>query len=136
MKALETIKNVIEQYSEDKADLTVEQVQELRDDLSTSLFLLADEYADSKMRAEAGEYSRRKAVAEQINILYGTLDDNGKKFTQKSAEGQAIINSNVAYSKEHTATRDYEYMRQIVNTANGVMNSMASRIHIMLREQT
>lgn len=135
MKALLVIKGAIEQYEADREDLTLEQVQEIRDDISTALYTLSDHYADCKFRSESAEYFRKKAVAEQANALYGELSDNKKKHTQKSAELQAVINSSDSYTKEHAANREYEYIRQIFNTANGVMNGIASRLHILMRNE-
>jgi len=131
MKALTVIQLAVDSYNENKNDLTVEQLQDLRDDISISLVGLAGHFADCKMSADAAEYVRKSKIADVKEGLTGGFDERtGKKYTASSTGDQALLKANKEYAKERLANREFDYIRKIFDAANAVMNSMASRINI------
>lgn len=135
MKELLVIDSTIKTYSEDKEDLTLLQIQELKDDLSVALYLMSENYADCKLCYDVAKYYRGVEVAKNMREVLSEAKEGNIKMTQREAEGIALERSEKEFKEEHIADRDFEHIRKIYQTSENVLNSMATRIKIILNEQ-
>ena len=134
MKTIKTIDLAIARYDTHKDDLSLEQIQELRSEIKTSLSSLSTYFADLKIAADAAEYYRKKAIAEYKESLVGVIDERtSKPFSVSSANDQALIATEDEYRAEREAAGAYTEIRQQFDTANGVTDAMSSHIKILLR---
>lgn len=128
---MEILKDSIEKYQLSHSTYDVKELQDIRDNISLSLFYLAQEYAYLKHKADTSEFLKKKKFATECEALRVKTDQiTGKKLTREQITDRALINSSKESEELIESDKDFFEMKLIFDTSNQILNSISSRINI------
>lgn len=123
------LSELIEQYNTDRNLLDIKQLQDLRENISLTLFYLSDDAAKAIANFDSKEYERRRFYADREEFYRNDIDERtGKNFNVADSERKARLDSKQIDEKTVTALRQKERVRIIINATNQILNSISGRI--------
>lgn len=126
------LEDAVKRYSNSRFSLDLKELQEIRDILSTCVFMSADFLSEVRTDAEAAEYIRKQAVAEKQEKLRGSINpETNKPYTQGQIENIARIETQDKEKEVVDQNRRYYRARLIVDSTYQILNSIASRMSMI-----
>lgn len=119
---------LIEEYTENKQKMTVEELQTMREDISLNLFLMNDSAAKAISNYDAEEYKRKRFYAERQEHYRGKQNENGKLYTVADSERLARLEAKDVDDRVVEALRQKERVRLIITATKEILNAIAGRI--------
>lgn len=119
---------LIEEYTEKKQNMTVEELQTMREDISLNLFLMNDSAAKAISNYDAEDYKRKRFYAERQEHYRGKQNENGKLYTVADSERLARLESKDVDDRVVEALRQKERVRLIITATKEILNAIAGRI--------
>jgi len=120
---------LIETYNTDRNLLDIKGLQELRENISLTLFYLSDDAAKAIANFDSKEYERRRFYADREEYYRNDIDERtGKNFNVADSERKARLDAKQIDDETVTALRQKERVRIILNATNQILNSISGRI--------
>lgn len=119
---------LIEEYTENKQKMTVEELQTMREDISLNLFLMNDSAAKAISNYDAEDYKRKRFYAERQEHYRGKQNENGKLYTVADSERLARLEAKDVDDRVVEALRQKERVRLIITATKEILNAIAGRI--------
>ena len=124
-----TLSNLIDKFNSERNKLDLKGLQDLRENISLTLFYLSDDAAKAISNYDAKEYDRRRFYAQKEEDYRNTIDDRtNKNFNVADSERKARIDAKDIDNQTVTALRQKERIRIILNATNQILNSLSGRI--------
>lgn len=120
---------LVDEYSKNRTNLTVDELQDLREDISLNLFLMNDIAAKAVSNYDAQDFKRKRFYAERQEYYRGKKNDNGKIYTVSDCERLSRLDAQEVDDKVVEALRQKERVRLIVSATKEVLNAIASRMN-------
>jgi hypothetical protein len=123
------LSELIGHYNTDRNSLDIKQLQDLRENISLTLFYLSDDAAKAVANFDAKEYERRRFYADREEYYRNDVDERtGKNFNVADSERKARLDAKQIDEETVTALRQKERVRIILNATNQILNSISGRI--------
>lgn len=123
------LSELIDEYNKDKNSYDKNRLQDLRENISLTLFYLADSFSLAISNYDAADWNRKRNYAELIEA--NEYDEDGNKNTVAVKESLARIGNKEYEEKVVEALRQKEKARMILSATNQVLNSISSRLHMI-----
>lgn len=121
--------DLINKFNSERNTLDVKGLQDLRENISLTLFLLSDDAAKAIAYYDSKEYERRRFYADREEYYRSQIDENtGKKFNVADSERKARLDAKQIDDETIEALRQKERVRIIINATNQILNSISGRI--------
>lgn len=125
MNTLEVLKQQVELYKLHRKSYSREQLQDIRDEISTCIFELAEPLADSRFNHERAEFISK---LEKSRIEEG-IRGSGAKVTREQVINRSRIETATLDEQTIELHREYQVIRGLIEGANNILNSIASRLN-------
>lgn len=123
------LSSLIDTYNTQRNVLDVKGLQELRENISLTLFYLSDDAAKAVANFDSKEYERRRFYADREEFYRNDIDSRtGKNFNVADSERKARLDAKQIDEETVTALRQKERVRIILNATNQILNSISGRI--------
>jgi hypothetical protein len=123
------LSSLIDTYNTDRNLLDVKGLQELRENISLTLFYLSDDAAKAVANFDSKEYERRRFYADREEFYRNAIDvRTGKNFNVADSERKARLDAKQIDEETIIALRQKERVRIILNATNQILNSISGRI--------
>lgn len=120
------LSNLIDKYAENKDHYDVENLQNIREDISLCLFYLSSDYAKAVSNFDKADWERKRNYAELIEQNKYTED--GTKNTVVQIESLARIANKEKEEEVVEAIRQKERAKLIVSSTTQILNAISSKI--------
>lgn len=125
------LSNLIADYKKNKNSFDIKQLQDLRENISLTLFYLSDSGSLALANYEMAEHNRKIAMAEKEQFYRDGSGEDGKKMTVSEAQNLARIDCKEEAEASKEALRQKERVKIILSSTNQILNSISSRIHMI-----
>jgi len=123
------LSSLIDTYNTERNLLDIKGLQDLRENISLTLFYLSDDAAKAVANFDAKEYERRRYYADREEFYRNDIDERtGKNFNVADSERKARLDAKQIDEETVTALRQKERVRIILNATNQILNSISGRI--------
>lgn len=123
------LSSLIDTYNTERNLLDVKGLQDLRENVSLTLFYLSDDASKAIANFDAKEYERRRFYADREEYYRNDVDERtGKNFNVADSERKARLDAKQIDEETVTALRQKERVRIIINATNQILNSISGRI--------
>lgn len=130
MHPIEKLSTLVDRYNEKKDSFDIEELQDIRDDISNNLYLSADFMSDTRVGSEAAQYNYKKCCAEYAEDLEGKINSKtNKKYTRETIKSKTIIHCSKSYDEVLEANRKYYKVKIVEDSIKQILNSISSRIN-------
>ena len=120
---------LIDTFNNERTQLDLKRLQDLRENLSLTLFYLSSDFAKAISNFDSKEYERRRFYAEREEFYRNSLDDKTKKnHNVADSERKARLDAKQIDDETVTALRQKERVRIMINATNQILNSISGRI--------
>lgn len=124
------LSKLIDKFNEERDSMTVEQLQDLRENISLNLFYISDSASQAIANYDAKIYERKSLQAEREETYRNMIDERtNKTYTVADSERLARIELKDVEKKEVEALRQKERVRIILTAVQQVLNSLSGRIN-------
>lgn len=120
------LSNLIGKYAENKDHYDVENLQNIREDISLCLFYLSSDYAKAVSNFDRADWERKRNYAELIE--QNKYAEDGSKNTVVQIESLARIANKEKEEEVVEAIRQKERARLIVSSTTQILNAISSKI--------
>lgn len=120
---------LIQEYDKNKNSYDVEELQNIRENISLTLFYLADSASKAISNFDSADYERKRNYAELIEEH--RYDDEGNKNTVAVTESLARIANKEKEEALVEALRQKEKVRIILSSTNQILNAISSRLNMI-----
>lgn len=120
---------LIQEYDKNKNSYDVEELQNIRENISLTLFYLADSASKAISNFDSADYERKRNYAELIEEH--RYDDDGNKNTVAVTESLARIANKEKEEALVEALRQKEKVRIILSSTNQILNAISSRLNMI-----
>ena len=123
------LSSLIDTYNNERNLLDIKGLQDLRENISLTLFYLSDDAAKAVANFDAKEYERRRFYSDREEFYRNDIDERtGKNFNVADSERKARLDAKQIDEETVTALRQKERVRIILNATNQILNSISGRI--------
>lgn len=120
---------LIDSFNTNRNSMTLQQLQDLRENISLNLFYISDDASKAIANFEAKEYERRRFYADREEYYRNDIDERtGKIYNVADSERKARLDAKEIDEETITALRQKERVRIIINSINQILNSISGRI--------
>lgn len=123
------LSKLIEDYDNNKNTYDADKLQDIRENISLTLFYLADFASKAISGFDAADYERKRNYAELIE--YHRYDEDGNRNTVAVTESLARIGNKEKEEAVVEALRQKEKIRVILSSVNQVLNAISSRLNMI-----
>ena len=123
------LSDLIKEYSEKKASYSAKELQDMRENISLTLFYLSDSASTALSNYDKADWERKRTYAELIEE--NRYDEEGSKNTVTVMESLARISNKEKEEAVVKALRQKERVRIILNSTQQILNAISSRLHII-----
>jgi hypothetical protein len=120
------LSDLIQEYYNKKESFSVKELQDMRENISLTLFYLSDSASTALSKYDKADWERKRSFAELIEE--NKYDDNGDKNTVAVMESLARIANKEKEEAVVEALRQKERVRIILNSTQQILNAIASRL--------
>src|SRR5690625_4425947 len=120
---------LIQEYDKNKNSYDAEELQNIRENISLTLFYLADSASKAISNFDSADYERKRNYAELIEEH--RYDDEGNKNTVAVTESLARIANKEKEEALVEALRQKEKVRIILSSTNQILNAISSRLNMI-----
>lgn len=121
--------DLIEDYDKNKNSYDAEMLQDLRENISLTLFYLADSASIAVSNYDAADFERKRNYAELIEEH--RYDENGNKNTVSVTESLARIYNKEKEEAVIEALRQKKKIDIILSATNQILNAISSRLNMI-----
>ena len=121
------LSELIDHYAKNKHSFDVKELQEMRENISLTLFYLSDSASVAISNYDRADYDRKRNYAELIE--HHKFDEDGGKNTVAVTESLARIDNKEAELAVCEALRQKERVRIILSSTQQILNAISSRIN-------
>lgn len=122
--------SLINKFNNEKSDMTIDELQVLREDISLTLFYLSDSASRAISNYEAKDFQRKQVQAEREAFYRDSVDPKTQKnYTVADAERKARLELKEVESKLVEACRKKERVRIILNAVREILNAISGKIN-------
>lgn len=132
-EALTSLTRLITSYPEIRRVGSLEELQELRDQISESLFHFGDTYAFIRANSERAESNYKMCIEE--NKVFRRKQLEGKKGSVTVADSEAILDCREKLEEMHTKNEQYYLAQNLILRVDQVLNSLSSRLKLNSRHE-
>lgn len=120
---------LINLFNTNRNEMTLPELQELRENIALNLFLMADSSAKAIANYDAKEYERRRFYAEKEEFYRNEIDGRtNKNYNVADSERKARLDAKKIDDETIEALRQKEKVRILLNAVNQILNSISGRI--------
>ena len=124
------LSELIDKFNTERNSLDLRGLQDLRENISLNLFLMADSAAKAIANYDAKEYERRRFYSLKEESYRNSIDERtGKNHNVADSERLARIEAEKIDCETIEALRQKEKVRILLNAINQILNSVAARIN-------
>lgn len=124
-----TLTTLIDEYNINRSNYTINQLQDLRESLSLTLFYISDSIAQSIANYESKDYERKRFYSEKETEYRSQIDvTTGKKFTVADVERMARMEAKEIDDACAFAMKQKERARIILTATTQILNALSGRI--------
>lgn len=124
------LSELIDKFNQERNSLDLRGLQDLRENISLNLFLMADSAAKAIANYDAKEYERRRFYSLKEESYRNSIDERtGKNHNVADSERLARIDAEKIDNETIEALRQKEKVRILLNAINQILNSVAARIN-------
>lgn len=124
------LSELIDKFNTERNSLDLRGLQDLRENISLNLFLMADSAAKAIANYDAKEYERRRFYSLKEESYRNSIDERtGKNHNVADSERLARIDAEKIDNETIEALRQKEKVRILLNAINQILNSVAARIN-------
>ena len=120
------LSNLIDKYAENKDNYDVENLQNIREDISLCLFYLSSDYAKAVSNFDRADWERKRNYAELIE--QNKYAEDGTKNTVVQIESLARIANKEKEEEVVEAIRQKERAKLIISSTTQILNAISSKI--------
>lgn len=124
MDSLQRLKEQVDLYKLHRKSYSKDQLQDIRDEICLCLFELAEPLADYRFNYERAEFLCKLEKAKVEESLRG-----GVKMSREQLINNARIQTEAFDEEVLSQHREYQLLRGIIESANNIVNSIASRLN-------
>lgn len=125
------VSELVDNYSENKNSFDSKQLQDLRENISLTLFYLSDSASEALARYERAEHERKMKMAEREQHHRSSSEDGVKAMTVSEAQNLARIDCREEVNQSKEALRQKERVKIILSATQQILNSISSRLHMI-----
>lgn len=123
------LSELITKFNEERNSMDISQLQDLRENISLNLFLMADSAAQAVSNYEAKDYERKRFYAQKEEEFRNSIDPkNNKNYSVSDSERMSRLMGADIDRETAEALRQKEKVRILVNAINQILNSISGRI--------
>jgi hypothetical protein len=123
------LSDLIKEYSEKKASYSAKELQDMRENISLTLFYLSDSASTALSNYDKADWERKRTYAELIEE--NRFDEEGSKNTVTVMESLARISNKEKEEAVVEALRQKERVRIILSSTQQILNAISSRLHMI-----
>ena len=124
-----TLSELIDSFNENRNSMTLQELQDLRENIALNLFYLSDSVSQTIANAESNDYTRKRYYAEREEFYRNETDvRTGKTHTVADSERKARIESKEVDEACAFAFKQKERARLVVVAVQQILNSIGGRI--------
>lgn len=123
------LSKLIDDYKENKNSYDKNKLQDLRENISLTLFYLSDSFSLAVSNYDKADWNRKRNYAKLVEE--NKYDSEGNKNTVAVTESIARIENEEFEEKVVEALRQKEKAKMILSATNQVLNSISSRLHMI-----
>jgi len=124
------LSELIDKVNKERNNMNVDELQELRENISLNLFYISDDAAKAISNYDAKAYERKRLQAEKEESFRNAIDSRTNKVhTVADSERLARIELKTVETEEVEALRQKERVRIILTAVQQILNSISSRIN-------
>jgi len=123
------LSDLIKEYSEKKASYSAKELQDMRENISLTLFYLSDSASTALSNYDKADWERKRNYAELIEE--NRYDEEGSKNTVTVMESLARISNKEKEEAVVKALRQKERVRIILSSTQQILNAISSRLHMI-----
>jgi hypothetical protein len=123
------LSDLIKEYSEKKASYSAKELQDMRENISLTLFYLSDSASTALSNYDKADWERKRTYAELIEE--NRYDEEGSKNTVTVMESLARISNKEKEEAVVKALRQKERVRIILSSTQQILNAISSRLHMI-----
>ena len=120
------LSRLIDKYAENKDHYEVEDLQNIREDISLCMFYLSSDYAKAVSNYDKADWERKRNYAELVDTH--KFAEDGSKNTVVVIESLARRDNREKEEDVVEALRQKEKVRILLNAVNQILNSISGRI--------
>ena len=120
---------LIDSFNTNRNSMTLQQLQDLRENIALNLFYLSDSVSMTIANAESTDYDRKRHYAEREEYYRNDIDERtGKNFNVADSERKARLDSKEVDDACAFAYKQKERARLVVLAIQQILNSISGRI--------
>jgi hypothetical protein len=123
------LSDLIQEYSEKKSSYSAKELQDMRENISLTLFYLSDSATTALSNYDKADWDRKRTYAELIEE--NKYDSDGNKNTVTVMESLARISNKEKEEAVVKALRQKERVRIILSSTQQILNAISSRLHMI-----
>lgn len=123
------LSDIIDKYKKNRLSFDVKQLQDIREQISLTLFYLSDSASQALSQQEGADFDRKRHYAERIDFWKNETDEDGKRYTVAASEAKSRIDNEEYEATYVEATRKQQRVRIILEATRHIINSIASRLN-------
>jgi hypothetical protein len=123
------LSELIDKFNTGRNSMTLQELQDLRENLALNLFYLSDSVSMTIANAESKDYDRKRFYAEKEEYYRNEIDERtGKNYNVADSERKARLDSKKVDDDCAFAFKQKERARLIVVAVQQILNSISGRI--------
>lgn len=123
------LSELIDLFNQNRNSMTLQELQDLRENISLNLFYLSDSVSQTIANAESKDYDRKRFYAEKEEYFRNEIDDRtGKVHNVADSERLARLQSKEVDDACAFAFKQKERARLVVLAVQQILNSISGRI--------
>lgn len=124
-----TLSELIDTFRDKRDVMDLKQLQDLRENISLTLFYLSDSVSQTIANAESNDYARKRFYAEKEDEYRNTIDERtNKNYTVADSERMARLEAKDVDEACSFAFKQKERARLVVLATQQILNSISGRI--------
>lgn len=128
------LSELIDIFNTNRNSMTLQELQDLREDIALNLFYLSDSVSQTIANAESKDYDRKRFYAEREEYYRNEVDERtGKVHNVADSERLARLESKEVDNACAFAFKQKERARLVVLAVQQILNSISGRISQLLK---
>ena len=123
------LSDLIDEFNINRNSMTINQLQDMRENIALNLFYLSDSVSQTIANAEARDYDRKRFYAEREEYYRNEIDERtGKPHNVADSERKARLEAKEVDDACSFSFKQKERARLIVVAVQQILNSISGRI--------
>lgn len=128
--AFHDLSELIDKFNTQRETMTVNELQELRENIALSVFYMSDDASKAVANSESKDFERKRFYAEREEHYRNLVDERtGKYFNVADSERKARLDAQKIDEACAFAVKQKERVRLVILATQQILNSIAMRIN-------